>query len=152
MRRLALIALIGLIFGCGVDTNPPAPAALPKTDTTRRIDDPDLDAAIAAARKTLDKFIARLQHPQRGEVFSIEGAFAAPDGSHEHVWLGDVAYRDGIFTGLVTSKPEKPISVKFGEKASVKLADVTDWMILKGGASEGGYTVDLLLRRQGQPR
>lgn len=63
-----------------------------------------------------------------------------------------MAYKDGDFTGTLTSKPSKVVGLKFGGIVTAKSADVTDWMILRSGRSEGGFTVDVLMRREAQPR
>ena len=155
LRRLSLLVIVFGVIGCVNKPNPEPPQSLPRTDTaatSTRLDDPELDEAIAKARGTLDTFIARLLTPLRGEVFSVESAFPAQDGSKLHLWIGDVVYRNGTFEGTITTKPLKPTSIAYGEKVTVARKDITDWMILRSGKSEGGYTVELLLRREGQPR
>ena len=152
MRYLVVAAI--LLAGCG-KPNPPAPELLPQAtpaNTTLRNDDPELDAAVARARGSLDTFLQRLAHPQKGEVFSVEAAFPTPDGGHEHLWIGDVTFKRNAFTGTLTSKVAKVPSLSYGQTVTVKRDEVTDWMILRAGRSEGGFTVKVLLDREGQPR
>ena len=111
-----------------------------------------MEDAIAKAKASLDSFIARLEKPQRGEVFSVEAAVAAPEGSSEYRWIDDVTYKGGSFEGHFRTRPSSTSTFKPAEKATAKKQDVTDWIILKDGVSEGGFTVDLLLRRQAQSR
>jgi uncharacterized protein YegJ (DUF2314 family) len=141
-----------VVSGCGSKPNPPAPQSLPKgSSSTRTVrDDPELSDAISKARSTLDTFIERLNHPQRGEVFSVEAAVKTPSGEPEYLWIGDVTYKDGTFSGTLTTQPKK-VAAKYQAPLTAKRADVTDWMILKSGKSEGGYTVDVLLHREAQP-
>jgi uncharacterized protein YegJ (DUF2314 family) len=142
------------MIGCA-PPNPPAPASLPKTEpntSASRAGDPEMDAAIAKARASLDSFIERLAHPANGEVFSVEAGVPAADGSTEYRWMDDVTYKDGVFEGRFRTRPSKNTTFKPAEKATVKKEDVTDWIILREGKSEGGYTVELQLRRQSEPR
>jgi len=111
-----------------------------------------MDAAIAKARASLGSFIQRLDHPQPREVFSIEAGIAAPDGSKERLWIDDVKYAVGEFAGTLRDKPAKALSVKQHDQVSVKRDDVTDWLILTSGRAEGGYTIDVLMKREGEPR
>jgi len=154
MRKSGILTLVALVIaGCGGPPNPPGPASLPKMtpqNSTLRKDDPELDAAIAKARATLDSFIARLEHPKPREVFSIEAQFAAPDGTHEYLWLDDVTFKDDLFKGTLRNRPAKVVSLRQGTEVSAKKSDVTDWTIFTSGKGEGGYTVDVLLRREGQ--
>jgi uncharacterized protein YegJ (DUF2314 family) len=153
--RLILLLIVVGAAGCVSRPSPESPQSLPRANTSAtstRADDPELDEAIARARGTLDTFIARLLAPQRGEVFSVEAAFPAVDGSKLHLWIGDVSYKNGAFQGTVTTKPLKPSAIAFGQRTTIPRAEITDWMILKNGKSEGGFTIELLLARQGQPR
>ncbi|HVT12534.1 MAG TPA: DUF2314 domain-containing protein [Fimbriimonadaceae bacterium] len=149
-----IIGAVLLVAGCANGPNAPAPQRLSQTSASSRVDtdDPEMAQAITKAKQTLDEFLARLQHPQRNEVFSVQSAFKTPSGPPEYLWLGDVTYKDGVFEGAVNTKPQRALTPKYGETAKVKKEDVTDWMILKSGKSEGGFTVDLLLKRQAAPR
>lgn len=107
---------------------------------------------MAKAQSTLDSFIQRLDNPQHAETFSVEGRFAAEDGSPVYLWLSDVAYKNGKFTGTVTTHPKIAVSVEYGKPATVDRKDVSDWMILKSGRSEGGFTIEILMQREAAPR
>ena len=155
IARSLCIAAALVAIGCGAKPDPAAPESLPSGSSaisSSRDEDPELKEAITKARETLDSFLARLARPHEREVFSVEGKFAAEDGTPQYLWLGDVAYKDGAFEGTVTSHPKKATAVKYGDKTTVKRENVTDWMILTSGQSEGGYTTDVLIRREGQPR
>ena len=154
MLEKVLFIVVGavLLSSCAHEPNPLAPQALPKSLASTKQQDPELNEAIAKSRNSLDSFIKRLDHPQRAEVFQVQASFPALDGTPEYLWVGDVTFRDGSFTGTPTSKPHLHSKVAYGDSVTLKKADVTDWMILKSGATEGGFTVDVLLRREGQPQ
>ena len=153
LPRLVMISAAILVTGCSIRPRIAAPERLPRTSTTTAsaTKDPGMEAAIARARSTLDGFLERLAHPRKGEVFSVQATFPTADGGRQPLWLGDVTYKDGVFTGTVDTRPTKATNVRYGQKAEAKRADVTDWMILRSGNSEGGFTVQVMLRRQGEP-
>src|SRR5512141_710513 len=104
LGRVLVLSLLLTGIACAPSTPTPAePTRLPQTagKPSSRVDDPELDAAIQKARSTLDDFIKRLQNPQRTETFSVEGESPLADGSHRHVWLGDVIYSGDKFKGTV---------------------------------------------------
>lgn len=154
LARWIFVGAAILVCGCANHPNPTAPETLPH-DTTAisapRNDDPELKGAIAKARAGLDGFIRRLQHPQAREVFSVEALFLAEDGTPQYLWLDVTGSKGDTFEGVITSHPKKATKVKYGDTVHVPRADVTDWMILTSGHSEGGYTTDVLLRREAQP-
>lgn len=151
--RYLIIGVVISLAGCAVRPNSPAPASLPHSSSTAMTQtDPELDQAIDKAKKTLDSFITRLQHPTRGEVFSVRAYFPASDGSKEPLWMDVDDFKNGAFDGTITSKPSKASSVGFRTPTQAKRADVIDWMILKSGQQEGAYTVDVLMRRQAAPK
>jgi uncharacterized protein YegJ (DUF2314 family) len=119
--------------------------------TADRNADPQLREATEKAQKTLDDFIKRLSAPKRGETFSIEIRDSAEDNTPIYFWLSDVTYKGGVFTGTVTTRPKKASRVRYGDQSSAKRADVTDWLILKSGRSEGGFTIEILMTREGAP-
>jgi uncharacterized protein YegJ (DUF2314 family) len=151
-RVLICFAFGALLMGCAPRSRPIAPESLPKSLSSSKQRDPELDDAIATAKRSLGSFIQRLANPRRAEVFQIQSSFPALDGTPQFLWVGDVTYKNGVFTGTMTTKPPLQTKIHYGDTVSVKKADVTDWMILRSGASEGGYTVDVLLRRAGQPK
>lgn len=152
-RPFLLLIPALVLAGCAQRPNPPAPARLPRSSNITRTlqDDPELNQAVTRARESLDSFVRRLQNPDRAEVFSVEAAFPTPEGKVEYLWIGDAKYKDGVFSGTLTSHPKNVTTVKYQEPATAKRADVTDWMILRSGRSEGGFTVDVLMRREAQP-
>ena len=60
-------------------------------------DDPDMNAAIAKARASVEGFIEQLPRLRdEGAYFSVKVPISA-GGVTEHVWLSDPEYRDGVF-------------------------------------------------------
>lgn len=153
-RLFFALSVIG-VAGCAGKPTAPAPARLPQVPVTAKADrseDPQLRDAMSKAQATLEGFVSRLRKPQRGETFSVEGKFKAEDDSPIYLWLGDVSFANDAFTGTITTHPKKASRLKFGDTATVRKEDVSDWMILKGGRSEGGFTIEILMQREAAPK
>ena len=151
MRRfyahtLAALLITG-IAGCGGDQ----PGAPTQGHTVERPDnppvtfveesDPQMTAAIGQARATVDQFIAALHDPTNSQTdFSIKLAVA--DGEQvEHMWLTDVRYADGKFTGQIANEPLELTTVSLGDDAEIARDQISDWMYVDDGRLVGGYTI-----------
>ncbi len=64
----------------------------------------------------------------------------------EHFWLSDVVYRDGEFQGTIGNDPGIVTNVTFGQSWTIKKAEISDWMFMRGGKMYGNYTMRPLLK------
>lgn len=135
LRFATLVAIIILITGCS--TGEPLPVV--------SVDDEDsaLLAATAQARKTVGEFLARLEKPVAGEIFSVKAVFREGEVT-EHLWLSEVRFDGKNFTGKVDSTPEKLTRVKAGQTQQVPSDQISDWMILENDRLVGAYTIRAL--------
>ena len=106
-----------------------------------------VNAAIEKAKRTLPVFFERLDKPQRGDTdFQIKIRFVTnqpPNG--EHVWARDVR-RDGTnISATIATVPRNIPDLKQGQRVTVPITQVTDWLIENGGKYHGAYTVRALL-------
>lgn len=106
-----------------------------------------VNAAIEKAKRTLPDFFARLDKPQRGDTdFQIKIRFVTnqpPNG--EHVWARDVR-RDGTnVTATIATVPRNIPDLRQGQRVTVPITQVTDWLVESGGKYHGAYTVRALL-------
>ena len=106
-------------------------------------DDSEMNAAIQGARDTLPSFIEAFQDPQPDQTeFSIKVRFPYDDGENwEHLWISDLTYREGGFSGLVWNEPLRVRDLHLGEKVQIDPADISDWMIIQDGKMLGGFTI-----------
>ena len=112
--------------------------------------DPEINAAIERARRELDTFIARLQHPKPREDFGLKVGLPADDGSKEHIWVSGLSFSNGQFSGFLANDPFLMKSLKLGSPVTVTRDQVTDWQIYQNGSpTEGGYTTAILEKREG---
>lgn len=127
-------------------TTAAAPAAEEEDPTLVRggYDQAEMDAAIAKARATVDTFIVELEKGQ-GDSFSVKAPIT--DGEEtEHFWLGQLAYKDGTFSGTIDNVPGVVGNVKLGDKWTIAKADISDWMFMRDGKMHGNYTMRPLLK------
>src|SRR5687767_15712624 len=90
--------------------------------------DAEMAHAIAEAQKTLKTFIARVEKgPKKGEMFAVKVGLPTARGGHEHIWLAEVAYDKGEFSGIVDVEPVDLPNIKSGQQLKAKQADVSDW-------------------------
>jgi uncharacterized protein YegJ (DUF2314 family) len=98
----------------------------------------ELNAAIEQARATLPRFFVELKGGE-GD-FSLK--VPVRHGREvEHVWISDVEYASGKFTGQIASKAGGKRGAGFGQNYTVSGGDISDWMIERDGAIYGGYTL-----------
>lgn len=114
--------------------------------TEVEFDDKEMNTAIDDARASVAGFIERLQNPKMtDESFSVKKMIS--DGKEvEHLWLTDVSYSNGEFTGIINEDPQSVRNVEFGQKASVAETEIIDWMYLDDGMLVGNFTLRVLLK------
>ncbi len=175
---LTLAALLAAGAGCdreqpaAVEAAPPPPARhLPSpwhiSQQSALIavapeDDPELAGAIRKARATLEEARGRWQ-TSRADVAPDAGGWAvkwaAPtlDGHIEHVWVEPITWSRFRIEGRLASPPKRELlgGASQGELVSFSVEDVSDWVHLIEGRSdgprEGGFTIEVLERRYGPP-
>jgi uncharacterized protein YegJ (DUF2314 family) len=106
--------------------------------------DPEMNAAIAEAQRTLPDFIAIVRNPPAG-ITAI--TFKFPLGGTEHIWVSDVKIYGDTFTGRLANVPLKPEHHQ-GDAVRVPFKDVSDWAYLSAsGVMQGHRTTRVLLGR-----
>ena len=106
--------------------------------------DPEMNAAIAEARRTLPGWFAVLADPPAG---ASGIAFKYPLEGWEHIWVDNVV-RDGEFLeGTLSNNPHAE-GYAIGDPVSVPIAEVSDWAWWDGdGVAHGYHTVRVMLGR-----
>lgn len=107
--------------------------------------DKEMNAAIEIANKTLTDFNAALLNPEI-EVKSLKVKFQNQTDS-EHIWLSNVKFKDGKYSGVLDNEPEYITEHKIGDKVNVDSKNISDWMYIDNGKLFGGYTIKVLRNR-----
>lgn len=113
-------------------------------------DDPEMEAAVKHAQTNLNRFIEAVKNPKPGRTTSVKVRFE--DGEDvEYMWLNELSYADGCFSGAINNDPVYVKNVKIGDTHEAHANEVNDWLIIdEDGGLEGGFTIELLQQRQGQ--
>jgi uncharacterized protein len=113
-------------------------------------DDPKMAAACVAARENFRHFWKEVAHDRRRIIKAMDLAVVkAPftdkgESKTEHMWLAEVEFDGKEVSGELQNDPQWLKSVKKGQRLSVPLAKIEDWMYVFEDEVYGGYTVNVL--------
>ncbi len=143
---LALAAALALsVPSAGIAQTDTADAIGDRSDVVETSpDDQEMNAAYAKAQETLPEFMAVLADPPPG-TGSL--AIKFPLAGWEHIWVSNVSYSNGVFTGTLDNVPLQE-EWSLGDRVEVPMEDVSDWGYF--GTDEtmhGHFTTRVLLTR-----
>jgi uncharacterized protein YegJ (DUF2314 family) len=155
MGRVVLLALLLLVppafFSCGKKPAPPVPAIAADPTRHQARDDPELARIAEDARDTLPVFFRRLQRPRSGDGnFRIKYALKADPRSgfgREQVWLSDIRFQDGRYSGMLANTPYYVPGLSRGDWVTIDTEEITDWMFTREGKITGGRSIRFLLEQ-----
>jgi uncharacterized protein YegJ (DUF2314 family) len=78
----------------------------------------------------------------------VKSKFKTDSGSYEHMWTGDLKFKDGVFSGALANKPADIKSLKAGDQVTIARSEVTDWIILSANGQAGGFTQAVLDKKE----
>lgn len=110
--------------------------------------DKEMNEAILKANQTLSNFNAALANKEI-EVKSLKVKFENQTDV-EHIWLSDVEFKDGKYSGILDDEPEYIKDHKLGDLINVDNKDISDWMYVENGKLFGGYTIRVLRNRMSE--
>jgi uncharacterized protein YegJ (DUF2314 family) len=110
--------------------------------------DKAMAAAIETAKTTLPKFFERLAKPEPGdERFAIKIRYdtnrKGADG--EHIWANDVKREGDKISATISNQPRDIVALKMGQRVTVPVSQLTDWMFVRDGKYHGAYTLRAML-------
>jgi len=110
-------------------------------------EDPEMSAAIELARERFPEFRQAFARRGSGDsLFVVKYPFEYTGGV-EHMWVQAVSIGDDVIEGTLTNEPYYVEELKAGDRVTIPVEDITDWMYRRGRNTVGGFTVELLLRR-----
>ena len=117
-------------------------------------DDKEMLLAMQKARDTFEDFKSEvIQDYSRKipilDIILIKAYFYDDNfpNDGEHLWLEDITFEGERIIGEIVSTPEHVKSVKSGEKVSILLEQLSDWLYVYDGKAHGAFTVRLLRKR-----
>lgn len=108
-------------------------------------EDKEMNAAILKANETLDDFNKGLSNSD-ADSHALKVKFSNEKGI-EHMWVGNIFYKDGSYSGILNNEPEYVTEYKSGDKIDIDASKISDWMYLVNGKLYGGYTLRVLRDR-----
>lgn len=106
--------------------------------------DPEMNAAIATAKKTLPEFLAIVSNPPQG---ASNIGFKFPLSGWEHIWVYDVRRDGDHLTGRLGNVPMQE-DWSQDDPVRVPLKEVSDWAWMRSdGIMQGHFTTRVLLGR-----
>ncbi|KRB18447.1 MULTISPECIES: YegJ family protein [Mesorhizobium] len=109
-------------------------------------DDPDMTAAIAQARASLDQFLALSDAPPAGTSdYKLKVEVRDGDTS-EHFWIIPFHRTATGFAGTLANEPQAVHNVVAGQELEFTRNDVSDWGYTKNGRQVGSFTVCVLFK------
>jgi uncharacterized protein YegJ (DUF2314 family) len=104
--------------------------------------DPAMNAAIAEAKATLPGFFQRLGKPQPGdEGFAVKIYFKTRTGDGEHIWANKIEVAGNSVSATISNEPRDIAGLKAGQRLTVPMDRITDWMFMRAGKIHGGQTI-----------
>jgi uncharacterized protein YegJ (DUF2314 family) len=110
-------------------------------------DDPAMEAAVRKARATLPLFWQALAGPLSGDSdFVVKLEYRThPVDSIECLWAIDVSRSGDMVTATIDNDPRDVPDLTAGERVTVPIARIADWMFTRDGLLQGAYTLRALL-------
>lgn len=143
MRKILYLLLIFSIIHCGKGND----AMKREGDDVVYFenDDSEMNAAIEEARKTLPEFQKALlsENPDYTD-FAIKQRFDNADGNGEHIWLSDITFNNGKYTGVVQNVPINIPNVHLGDSLEINENNISDWMYYDKNKIVGAYTIRVM--------
>lgn len=144
MGKVWLILLLISLSGCkergGMTEKSEEKNGDNRYETTN--DDEEMNAAIQEAIRTYPLFEQAMQQPDTSLTdFAVKMKFAYSNDNNEHKWVSNLHMIGGQLFGVLDRDPLHVEGIKSGDTLRVVRDDITDWMYVKNGKMQGGYTM-----------
>ncbi len=150
MSRLFIIALVAIVLAfVGIQVGlmmRSEPVSIIQVNQPT----PELQRAIDKARAALPDFVVRLQTPKATDkAFAIQTRVIGVNGQAEHIWINNLKFKDGRFSGTLAEQPLLLPGKRKGMPINVRERDISDWAILHAdGTKEGNFAEATLAGRR----
>lgn len=110
-------------------------------------DDPDMAAAVAKARETLDNVLERVATGGiPTEALQLKVAIPKDGGGHENIFVeGVIRVDETTFEALLANKPHALPDLAEGDRYRFDHDQITDWLFVVNGQIHGAYTLRVML-------
>lgn len=147
---IAGIAALGMALGAVIVAPHVAGAQQPGSGAVVQVptEDAAMDAAIAKAKATLPQFFEALAAKRPGEDrFSVKIKYPTPSGGGEHIWAQEIVLSGDTVMATISNVPREIANLQAGQRVSVPVSQLTDWMYWRSERIVGGQTIRAILPR-----
>lgn len=118
-------------------------------------DDEEINDAIRKAKASFKQFEKAFSLDSKNEQyygFTIKEAFPTPDGSKEHMWIGEISFDGTNYTGVLANEPIHVTEVKYGDTITINTKNISDWMYFDRqlNLAHGGYTMRVYINKMSE--
>ncbi|HEY4239095.1 MAG TPA: DUF2314 domain-containing protein [Kofleriaceae bacterium] len=110
--------------------------------------DPEILAAAAKARADLRALRPHVADGiPIGEHLSVKAKFTGADDAVEWMWVDVVSFQADTVRGTLDNEPDVIKTLRVGQKVSVALADIGDYLYTTPSGTRGGYSIEVMKKR-----
>jgi uncharacterized protein YegJ (DUF2314 family) len=110
--------------------------------------DPVMDAAIDKAKASLPTFWSLLASPKNGDKgFAVKIRYDLGGNNSEHIWAGNVVLEGKSVSATINNQPRDIPNLKMGQRVTVPIDRISDWMFIRDDKIHGGQTIRAVLQR-----
>jgi uncharacterized protein YegJ (DUF2314 family) len=114
-------------------------------------DDADMQAAVAEARRRSPEFIAAFESRQPDDTaFAVKAPFGE-EGRVEFMWAEVTGIENDVIYGKLLNEPANVPGLHEGDRVTIPVADLNDFLCKVKGEAVGGFTMKVLAARAKQP-
>lgn len=148
MRSLICVGIAALFLAGCTPAQTTAPPDQPDPVVYFKGNDPEMNAAIAAARSTLDVFFKTVETDLIIREPALKVAVPNASGGSEHIWMGQFAVVEADkIVATVHNRPEDVPGLQLGDIYEFSPDQISDWSYMKDDKLHGGYTIRVILGR-----
>ncbi len=142
-------SLLSIVVGSGLAALALATSAMAQGGIVNvPTQDKAMAAAIDTAKLTLPQFFDRLAKPEPGDGrFAVKIRYntgrSGADG--EHIWANEVVRDGDAVSATINNQPRDIPELKMGQRVTVPMSQLTDWMFVRDGKYHGAYTLRAML-------
>ena len=142
-----LLAISGVAVLAGCDRNENAASENEKDNVVNvDSDDPRMAAARQEAIRRWPEFVSAFHSRKNDLQYAVKAPFKDASGEVEYLWVAARRVTKDEIVGLLANDPILDVGLKNGDQATVKVADVYDWIVTDedGTIHQGGFQTAVL--------
>jgi len=110
-------------------------------------EDPEMQAAVAEARRRWPEFVAAFTNRQPDHHFAVKAPITQNENT-EFIWISVKSIDDTTIYGCLDNDPVNLGKLKSGDAVTVPLKDLNDWVVMRGEDLSGMFTSKILINKQ----